>query len=1443
MYRSTKASYVVGSNKSYILYLTSTFLLIFEFLSKESKQGGCVFFCFSEMVLGDTTILWYHVDYMSDELKNAIEQIPHSLKLCYMENELLQNIDRLIFDDNKIILVLSGNLGDIDSVLSSIPDKKEIGSIFIYNDQQSYEIDSVKKYPKLYGVFVDYKILIERVSKMVRILIRQQVIINIGNEDIRKCMRVLTKRSDAREVKSNYLHRLHLLSGQAKNIHSKEDFLKRCRSLYSSNKSQLRKIDDFEQTYVPQDALKWYTKDSFFFQIINGVLRTNSWSFSPEEINYFLVDICSQLKEEWKKNHSKITQLYRGLSLSQNEIDWMTMHVGHTISISGFLSTSKSLDVAKMFAGNVLFDIKLDPTLTDFIYADISKYSSMVYEKEILLDFDSTFEITSFQFDKTINLWIGKLIVSNDSENMIISHLGIQIHEDSPFQDKIRFSQQLRELNRMNKSINSFQKLLNSIQNDTEKFFVYYEIGLTYFIEREFDTSLTYIQSAYNIIKTVNHPDPSLNYNDDQRLVIMGLIYACMQNYDLAFDMFFQGLNYIYWFEITISSNDLYYIFIELLTEILDSNKMINDLKIQFSRIIGYWLLKDYKTAKTYLEPMKNQISNEDCHFLLVYHCFSGFILLGCGFRVLGYEQTMLFETHEHFNQVLTLSKNSNNDSLINMILENMAWLYNEMRKKDVAIKCYNTEMRRPDPRNKKNICRIFESVHTIYMKTKQFKSAIEYCYEILLKFDAKNDDDDNKYKAIINEYLGDAYKETEDYVNAISCYQKSLELDQYRHNSNSDDAILRKINTIYEQTEEFRQAIEYYHSILLKFHNNVLVANINVCLGDMYNAINDSNNSIICYEKSIELRLDQYDYHFVFLIISKIDAQYKKTEQFDRAIEYYLKVLSKFDIDDDYPLAAEIFECLGDAYIERQDFVNGLIHYKKTVKFYSTAPSLTKLHKTYMTTEQFDKAIEYYHTALLQAKLNEDDELVALFNKYLGDSFAGKLDSINSLLHYTKSLELYQNVRFMDDTYAIIELVDVVYVKTQQFEEAIKYYQTIVSTYARCGVFKCVAEINKCLGDVYREINDSVNAIIYYEKSLKLYECDSDKYDYDYQIDLLYRNIGDLHLIEIDMNDMTDKSQIETDDYIALRELNERLAFWYRHIGKLDLAKKHFHIALKYNEHGSEDMANVNLHIDIGNIEGRMENLNEALDHFKAALDLITTKFLDEIELCGRLHDKIAYAYKRKGQSRLARYHHKEALAFYRRCDPVISLEESNDYESDAESSSENEDYISAIYFITKSLRFHRKTVPFDYIKISNLLNQIGWFYCLNGEHKKALQFCTNSLKLFKKYSINKKIDSEQSYVLHSIGLIYFRVGNDQKAFQYCQQSMNILEKHPDFQDRSRILADIFELFADIYMKQGLQLLAMKYYRKSLDELENMLPKQYLVIERVRNSLEKSMK
>jgi len=56
---------------------------------------------------------------------------------------------------------------------------------------------------------------------------------------------------------------------------SKIEMIDRFRIYYSSkNPVFLTKVDEFEKTYQPCDAIRWYTKDSIVYRLVNQALRT-----------------------------------------------------------------------------------------------------------------------------------------------------------------------------------------------------------------------------------------------------------------------------------------------------------------------------------------------------------------------------------------------------------------------------------------------------------------------------------------------------------------------------------------------------------------------------------------------------------------------------------------------------------------------------------------------------------------------------------------------------------------------------------------------------------------------------------------------------------------------------------------------------------------------------------------------------------------------------------------------------------------------------------------------------------------------------------------------------------------------------------------------------------------------------------------------------------------
>ena len=113
------------------------------------------------------------------------------------------------------------------------------------------------------------------------------------------------------------------------------------------------------------------------------------------EDNFFLFEGTGQL----------VHTLYRGQQMSTSELNQLKACVGGTIAMTSFLSATKNLDVAEMFAGNgeetcdiesVIFEIIIDESEYDYErspFAYISQLSSKKDESEVLLSLGTTLRV------------------------------------------------------------------------------------------------------------------------------------------------------------------------------------------------------------------------------------------------------------------------------------------------------------------------------------------------------------------------------------------------------------------------------------------------------------------------------------------------------------------------------------------------------------------------------------------------------------------------------------------------------------------------------------------------------------------------------------------------------------------------------------------------------------------------------------------------------------------------------------------------------------------------------------------------------------------------------------------------------------------------------------------------------------------------------------------
>ncbi|CAF1558389.1 unnamed protein product, partial [Didymodactylos carnosus] len=219
------------------------------------------------------------------------------------------------------------------------------------------------------------------------------------------------------------------------NSPGKDEFLKECRKYYA-NQDPLNiikeKLNEFDRTYKPSDAIKWYTSDSFLYRLFNRSLRTENVHFL-QLFKFFLKDIHSQLQqlhlEQFlsDKNTQISLTVYRGQTMSTFEFDKIKNNTGLMLCINTYFSTSTDVQVAYMYSGSdsenkqldiksVVFEIKIEDTRrpTRRPFASIGEISDKKHEREVLLSAGSIFRIeTVEEYDKC---WLVQLTFVEDEQ-------------------------------------------------------------------------------------------------------------------------------------------------------------------------------------------------------------------------------------------------------------------------------------------------------------------------------------------------------------------------------------------------------------------------------------------------------------------------------------------------------------------------------------------------------------------------------------------------------------------------------------------------------------------------------------------------------------------------------------------------------------------------------------------------------------------------------------------------------------------------------------------------------------------------------------------------------------------------------------------------------------------------------------------------------------------
>ena len=344
-------------------------------MAKQFQEEFVVIWCDPELSTESKKILGKEFEIAETNIYRDFEDLLNKLENCDNSSELPYH------------LILSGKT-QIERVIDRIDDFKGLLCLYIYDT------------PRVVDKSHSRKVKIEKTLEGLVPKIREGV---RTNSRLKNTLPAFATQFD--DWDKSHINKVHYYLRGFVNFKNRKqaqrDFLNLAKRIYQS-----KRLIEFEQEYDKYDKeqiLKWYSMQSPVYKLINNCLRIAT-SDSILYCRFALKDMERAIREEHQQESKRYNGLvYRGAYTSKDEFEKLERNVGKEIEMYGFLSTTKSLKIAKKFLNDddiekkVLITIIIPslpmPELDEQGFADLSKFSKFSGEEEILFNVKSRFQV------------------------------------------------------------------------------------------------------------------------------------------------------------------------------------------------------------------------------------------------------------------------------------------------------------------------------------------------------------------------------------------------------------------------------------------------------------------------------------------------------------------------------------------------------------------------------------------------------------------------------------------------------------------------------------------------------------------------------------------------------------------------------------------------------------------------------------------------------------------------------------------------------------------------------------------------------------------------------------------------------------------------------------------------------------------------------------------
>ncbi|CAF1385038.1 unnamed protein product [Adineta steineri] len=456
--------------------------------------------------------------------------------------------------DEKLFFIISSFFGK--TYVQSIDELPQTESIYIFSSvNKDQDDDWTKSFKKVKSISQDLSSISSQLQTNTRRFINDVPSINILSS-------TPGENTSSEAVLLMYVKIINdILYNFVPTEQSKEEMINFFKQVYSDNETQRGYIDDFYKTYNSEQAILWYTKNTFLYRVLNKAYRVLDTD-ALFKMRYYIADLFKQFWDYYPSFDSSTSMdleetltVYRGYGISISQFEKLKMNIKGTIFFTDFLSTSKDRDIAFGFAVShttvsdhvaILLHMNVRIDQCGVIMADAQTCSQFRSEQEILFQSGTAFRLISIDSDVS-GVW--NVHLEYDSENdqgiaRLFHHL--RLHITHTTNDLTNWAGCMVEMGYYDQAERYFLLALEDPEVKEDMFLLaqtHNDLGFVYKRKKDYEKALQHYETAIKSLKT--RPPPE--YKDTENLLVsilirIGISYSDQNNYEKALEYFNQAI-------------------------------------------------------------------------------------------------------------------------------------------------------------------------------------------------------------------------------------------------------------------------------------------------------------------------------------------------------------------------------------------------------------------------------------------------------------------------------------------------------------------------------------------------------------------------------------------------------------------------------------------------------------------------------------------------------------------------------------------------------------------------------------------------------------------------------------------------------------------------------------------------------------------------------------